>query len=168
MLKILLRQSNSSPLTSSTSGVLTSKPMLLKRLLLNELSVFQRLYLDKGSAGLKEFVKKRIKSAEDLTSATNRYRRYYASIKTSSLQVESEAMQTQIRMSFDQLEDLYPAARFADVFFLIGKMSTGGTVSNKGLLIGTELFSRTADSPTDELNEWLKQVTRPVEVIPAM
>jgi hypothetical protein len=43
-------------------------------------AVFQAEYLDKGSPGLKDFLRLRIKSAENLVGAIDRMPKYYASI----------------------------------------------------------------------------------------
>lgn len=67
-------------------------------------------------------------------------------------------MEKQMRKSFRRFKKLYTAAVFPDVYFLIGVSNTGGTASENGLLIGTELFSLTNETPRDELSGWLKNI----------
>lgn len=130
----------------------------------NQVEVFEREYLKRGSDGLQDFIKLRITSADALVKTINRNPKYYASIRESTQRVE--AMQTKIRACFYALKYLYSEAVFPDVYFVIGRMSSGGTLSNRGLLIGTEMHGRTARTPEDELSDWLKQVLRPIEDVP--
>src|SRR3569832_48766 len=50
-------------------------------------AIFQSEYLDKGSPGLKDFLRLRIKSAENLVGAIDRMPKYYASIRPQTLRV---------------------------------------------------------------------------------
>ena len=132
----------------------------------NKREVFDREYFQKGSIGLKDFFTVRIKSIESLVGVMDIRPRYYASIRQSTLSVDS--MQGAIRNSLRKLKEIYAEAVFPDVYFLIGKMSSGGTTSMHGLLIGTEMYGRTAETPMAELNDWLKQVIRPIDDLPAI
>jgi len=97
-------------------------------------AIFQTEYLDKGSPGLKDFLRLRIKSADDLVSAIDRMPRYYASIRPQTLQVEK--MEKRLRAAFEKFKSIYPAAVFPDVYFLIGVTNSGGTTGPSALLIG--------------------------------
>jgi hypothetical protein len=126
--------------------------------------IFQREYLDKGSAGLKDFVKLRIKSAHDLVGAMQIRPKYYASLREITPHVGR--MEPEIRASFQKLKDLYADAVFPDVYFLIGVTNSGGTTSDRGLLIGLEMHAKTAETDMTEMSSWLKQVLGPVEDMP--
>src|SRR5471032_397753 len=63
---------------------------------------------------------------------------------------------------------LYEPAMFPDVYLLIGAMSSGGTASPDGLLIGTELFSAGPGVPTDELSAWEKTVVKSANLLPSI
>jgi predicted Zn-dependent protease DUF2268 len=130
----------------------------------NQVEVFEREYLKRGSDGLRDFIKLRITSADALVKTINKNPKYYASIRESTLRVE--AMETKMRACFYALKYLYNDAVFPDVYFVIGRMSSGGTTSDRGLLIGTEMHGRTARAPEDELSDWHKQVLRPIEDVP--
>jgi hypothetical protein len=129
-------------------------------------AIFQSEYLDKGSPGLKDFLRLRIKSAEDLVSAIDRIPKYYASIRPQTLQVQR--MEKRMRAAFEKFKSIYPAAVFPDVYFLIGVTNSGGTTGPSGLLIGTELYAKTAKTPMDELPAWLRVVFSNVENVPAI
>lgn len=126
--------------------------------------VFEREYFKPGSVGLADFTKLRLKDAKSLVTSVNRFRAYYESARPSTLRIES--MQPKIRASFYALKHLYPEAIFPDVYFVIGMLSTGGTTSGRGLLIGAEMYGRTPNTPVETLNDWLKQVLAPVENVP--
>jgi hypothetical protein len=121
-------------------------------------------YFDAGSVGLQDFVASKIGSAEELLAVVRARRKYYASARESTLRIAR--MEPAIRAGFRRLKELYPDAIFPDTYFVIGKMNSGGTTSQNGLLIGAEMHARTASTPLDELSDWLKGIVDPVEDIP--
>jgi hypothetical protein len=132
----------------------------------NGVEVFQKEYIDKGSIGLRDFVQLRIGSAGNLARNVSQYPRYYRSIRASTYRISSSI--PLIRASFRRLKDLYPDAVFPDVYFVIGRMSSGGTTSDNGLLIGTEMYGRTPEMPIAELDEWYQQVLKPIDALPGI
>lgn len=129
-------------------------------------AIFQTGYLDKGSPGLKDFLRLRIKSAETLVATLDRMPKYYASIRPQTLQVQR--MEKRMRAAFEKFKSIYPAAVFPDVYFLIGVTNSGGTTGPSGLLIGTEMYGKTAKSPMDELSGWQRVVLANVDYVPAI
>lgn len=130
----------------------------------DKLAIFQSEYFDRGSYGLREFTRLRIQSAANLLATVQSRPRYYASIRESTLKVES--MKSGILASFHKLKSLYPGAVFPDVYFLIGVMNSGGTTTGRGLLIGTEMYGLTDQSPHEELTDWHKTVLKSIDAIP--
>ena len=130
------------------------------------IAIFQTEYLDKGSAGLKDFLRLRIGSAENIVSMIDQMPKYYASIRPSTLTVRR--MEKKMRAAFVKFKSLYPDAVFPDVYFVIGITSTGGTTGPSGLLIGTEMYGKTPKTPNDELKDWLRAVLSTVENVPAI
>ncbi len=118
------------------------------------IAVFQTEYLDKGSVGLTDFVRLRIKRAKDIVEVVDRLPRFFASIRRSTLRVKE--MEGEMRLSFRRFKKLYPDAVFPDVYFVIGVLNTGGTTSSNGLLLGTELYGLTAETPRDEIAALLR------------
>lgn len=129
----------------------------------NRSEVFDREYFGKGSAGLRAFKRLRIDDCS-FAKTIAKHPRYYASIKASTLKVAK--MKGRIQSSFRRLKALYDDAVFPDVYFLIGCMNSGGVSTDTGLLIGTEMYGRTALTPEDELSEWHRQVLKPIEELP--
>lgn len=101
-------------------------------------SMLQRDYLDRGTAGLRDFIPGRILGASQLAQMIASRRARYDAIRESSLRV-TEA-EPGIRAAFRALEERYPDAVFPDVYFVIGRFNSGGTVSQNGLLIGAEMY----------------------------
>jgi hypothetical protein len=129
-------------------------------------AIFQSEYLDKGSAGLKDFIRLRIKSADALVTSIDRLPKYYASIRPSTLQIAK--MEKRMRKAFVKFKNIYPDAVFPDVYFLVGIANTGGTTGPSGLLIGAEMYGQTKDTPIDELPEWLRLVLAGVDQLPGI
>jgi hypothetical protein len=127
-------------------------------------AVIDELYLKPGTKGVKGFTRGRIKSAEHLASVIRMHARYYSSIQPSLDSIAG--MKEEIRQSLVKLKELYPEAVFPTVYFVIGALSSGGTTSNDGLIIGAEMYGRTPDTPTGELNDWLVTVIKPVSEVP--
>lgn len=56
-----------------------------------------------------------------------------------------------LELNLSRFKDLYPDAKLPPVYFLIGRISSGGTLSDSGLLIGTEVFALGPDVDVSEL-----------------
>ncbi|HEX8632890.1 MAG TPA: hypothetical protein VF703_01920 [Pyrinomonadaceae bacterium] len=112
------------------------------------IAIFQTEYLDQGSAGLKDFVRLRIKNAKALVETIDKLPKFYASVRPGTLRVAQ--MEKKMRRSFHNFKRIYPDAAFPDVYFVIGVANTGGTASGSGLLIGAELYGLTPRTPRDE------------------
>ncbi len=61
---------------------------------------------------------------------------------------------------------MYPDAQFPTVYFVIGRLTSGGTVSDRGLLIGAEVNSLGKGVDTSEINPSFVHAMGPVERIP--
>ena len=89
------------------------------------------------------------------------YPRYYAAVRATTLSVDTNvAIKRGIHRGLTKLTELYPEARFRDVYFLIGNLYTGGTVGRSGMLVGTEQYASGPDTPRDELPAWAQEATR--------
>jgi hypothetical protein len=131
-------------------------------------SDFETLYFGKASNGLKDFVRVRASSVNP-TSLANVVRtkpRYFASIRPFTLQAPSVG--AEVQRLFAKFKRMFPDAVFSDVYLMMGGMATGGTITNNSILIGTELFGRDASTPTEELGDWHKAVTKPISDLPVI
>lgn len=130
----------------------------------NDLIVYRDEYLRKGSVGLKEFTRLRIGSSCSLVDTIGYAPKYYESLRGPSLKVASFEPQT--RAAFRKLKEIYPAAVFPDVYFVIGRMSSAGTLSEKGLLIGVDMYGANSPGITDGLSSWHRAVLSSVDRLP--
>ncbi len=126
--------------------------------------IFDSEYLAKGSAGLQAFSRLRIGDADQLVAAIDRHPRYYAQLRARSLDLDAHT--ASIRTALRKMATLYPDAVFPDVYFVIGRMNSGGTLDGTGLLIGLEMFGRGPDTPLDELGDWHRAVVGAMDKLP--
>jgi hypothetical protein len=106
--------------------------------------VLQKEYLDKGSPGLKGFIRNRIESGKYLSKTVRSQLGYYTYVRPFTLSIAQK--KERLYECFLNLKKLYPAAVFPDVYFVIGANNTGGTTFSQGLIIGAERFGKTTDT----------------------
>jgi flavodoxin len=108
---------------------------------------FQRLYLDRATNGLLDFIQARELTAEKFVDAVSRNYKFYQSVRTNTY----EAKQTEpvIEEVFERFKEIYPNFKPFKVCFAIGIKNTGGTVSNEYVLIGTEVTTATNEKSID-------------------
>ena len=97
-------------------------------------------YLDKGSQGVKDFMRNRIESAENLSAIVLKNRTYFEGLRRSNNELIQNAL-PELRKDFREFKRLYPDAVFPPVYFVIGALTSGGTQSPHGLIIGAEMLS---------------------------
>lgn len=120
----------------------------------DSINIIQKLYLDRGTDGLKEFQKVRYFGAEFFVERIKKYKKFYQSVRNNTmlpLQIKD------LSSLIGNFKNIYPDARPAKICFAIGPMSTGGTISNNYLLIGVEMLAGSKDCDVSEItNENLK------------
>lgn len=117
--------------------------------------IFKKYYFKKGSKGLKDFYKSKIKSTEKFSNFILAFDTYYESIQPDISNLTD--LKQQIQAHFKDFKQLYPKAKFPDVYFVVGNFRSNGTISKNGLLIGTEMLSKTPHSDT---SSWNKDILR--------
>ena len=130
----------------------------------NDLYVYRDEYLRKGSDGLKAFTEMRVGSSCSLVDAIAASPKYYAGLRGPSLKVAS--YEPQIRASYKKLQEIYVDAVFPDVYFVIGRKSSAGTLTDKMLLIGVDMFGKSDQASIAELTPWLKAVVGSMDRLP--
>ncbi len=114
----------------------------------------QKFYFDKKSPGLKEFTQRREINAAAMEKVIKAYPKYLESVRANTLKLKG--ITEKLKGYFRKLKQIYPDVLYPDIYFTIGCFNTGGTVSGRMLLIGSEMMCADEDSPKDELNKWLK------------
>jgi len=127
-------------------------------------AVLARDYLEPGSRGLLQFFVSRIGSAEALARTVLADRPYYDAIRANTRLPERQ--EPAIRQAFHRLQEIFPEAEFPDVYFLIGRLNSGGTTSADALLIGSELFAVGGDVPESAIPEHAAALVKPVTQLP--
>lgn len=119
-------------------------------------SLLETEYLDIGSAGLQEFIPDRITSGQKLHQAIQHHPKYFAAIRKATQTLAT--LEPEIRQALRNLHKLYADATFPDIYYVIGAMSSGGTSTPSGLVMGVELFGRGPGVPMDEMGDWHRAV----------
>lgn len=130
----------------------------------NNLVIYRDEYFKKGSVGLQEFLRGKIGNSCNLVTAIDAAPKYYGALRTQSAKVEN--YKPQMLASFKKLKEIYPDAAFPNVYFVVGRMNTGGNATLKGLLIGVEMYGKTDDASVAELSGWKKANVGRIEKIP--
>ena len=98
------------------------------------------------------------------------YPKFYASVRPYTLEVgkqgEAGKQGPTILKYLDRYRELYPEANFPPVYLVIGRLTSGGTTSDRGLLIGTEVNSLDKNVDTSEISPSFRHAVGPVERIP--
>lgn len=131
---------------------------------IHSLAAFNDYYFKNASEGLKDYFSLRIYSTELFMNNLVAKKAFYKAIRKNTLRAEQ--FKEPIRNSFKNLKNIYPAAIFPNVYFVIGRWSSAGTVSRNGLLIGTDMLSKSADIPLHELSLWEKNNYKEIEDLP--
>ncbi len=127
---------------------------------LDQVRAFRDLYLRPASPGLRDWMRLRLSPAEQAAAAqlaqvTAARPRFYAGIRANTLALGmTERVIDSIRACLRHLKALYAEAVFPDLYFLIGRISSAGTVGPAGLLIGAEMLCCNEGTPKDELSDW--------------
>jgi hypothetical protein len=129
-------------------------------------TALETLYLKPGTRGLEDWKRLRLKDAATMAKTVDSAAVYYESARASTLRIAEQ--EPRIRAMFRKLDELYDDAVFPDVYFVIGRLSSGGTPSDAGLLIGAEMYGRTDDPVVGRMGAWLSAVLRPVEDVPGI
>jgi len=128
--------------------------------------IYQKEYFDKGSVGLQDYYQSKIRSTELFVENLEKKPNFYRAIRANTKRVAS--MTPQIQEGFRKLKELYPPARFPNVYFVIGRFNSGGTASGNGMLIGTDMQVRSADIPLEELSLWARNNFNTLEGLPTL
>lgn len=100
---------------------------------------FQNLYFDRATDGLIDFIKARDFTIEKFVQAVARYPKFYTTVR--SYTYESKKAAPLIEEVFNKVKGMYSNFKPFKVCFAIGFRYTGGTVSKRFVLLGTELVT---------------------------
>ncbi len=131
----------------------------------DRVAIFQRLYIQPGTIGLKDFSQSGRLDSKTLAKTIENRPNFFKSIRAATANIGKQRAETVA--AFRKFKTLYPEAIFPESYFVIGQMQSGGTASPNGLLMGAEMFTRLIGVPTNELNDWAKgAIMEPGEIPP--
>ena len=124
---------------------------------LKQIEFIQKLYVDKGTKGLKSFMVLREYNAILWVKLIRIYPKFWRSIRPNTFTVKSFA--PEIESSIKKFKILYPELKDASMYFTIGGLRSGGTTMNNMVLVGTEIATGNASTDVSEFpNKWLEGV----------
>ncbi|HUS02749.1 MAG TPA: DUF2268 domain-containing putative Zn-dependent protease [Chitinophagaceae bacterium] len=128
------------------------------------IELYNKYYFEKASPGLQDYFTLRIFSVEYFLGNQKVKKAFYRSIRPNTLRVDE--FKTQMKRFFVKLKEIYDDAIFPNVYFVIGRWNSAGTVSSNGLLIGTDMMSKSDIVPLNELSLWEKNNFKPIDNLP--
>ncbi|MDB4951852.1 MAG: hypothetical protein JWM27_4501 [Gemmatimonadetes bacterium] len=127
-------------------------------------AIWRDEYVQRASDGYLDYFLGKVHTVESFSRFVSRNEAYYDGIRGSTAGVA--AMAPRMRQAFRRMKELYPAAFFPDVYFGIGRLTSGGTVSQRGLLIGTEMYAVAPGTDTTGLPDYAKRIVAPIDALP--
>lgn len=122
-----------------------------------KLNLINKLYIDKGTKGLKEFMKLRDYNDSLYIKSIEEYPKFWNSIRPNTLTVKNKI--TEFENAVQSFQKLYPELKNSDMYFTIGVLNSGGTITDNMVLIGAEISMGTSKTDVSEFkSDWLKNV----------
>jgi hypothetical protein len=118
----------------------------------HRLAIYKKYYVDAGTVGLQDYFAIKVRSMKNFVKTHDAKPKFYAAIRKNTFMVDEQ--KPQMIASFVKLKQLYPAAGFPDIYFVMGAFTSGGTSTDNGLLIGLDQIVRTPEIPVNELTLW--------------
>jgi len=119
-------------------------------------ALFSKNYFARGTKGLRDFYRYKIKDRKQFVATVEQGKGFYASIEEDLMQVD--LFRDTIVNNFKKFKQVYPKAQFGDIYFVVGRLNSNGTISKNGLIIGVELLSKTPENSTNwnkDLQKWV-------------
>ena len=118
-----------------------------------QLELLNKLFIGKGSDGLRMIMESRRYTPQEYVGAINNYPQFWKSIRANTY--KSKQLAGELQDGIEQLRKIYPALRPAKIYFTIGVFKTGGTTLEDAVLIGSEVALADAGVITSEFPQAL-------------
>lgn len=120
-----------------------------------KLDLIKRLYTDKATKGLKAFMNARDYNDSVYVKVIEKYPEFWNSVRPNTLTIKTKTKE--LEAGVVRLKQLYPELKDAEMYFTIGGLNAGGTVSGNMVLVGAELATGIGSTDVSEFkDEWLK------------
>jgi len=128
--------------------------------------VFRSYYFTPASVGMDDYMSLKVNSIDAFVAHILSKPRFYAAIRANTYKVDG--FKKDFKKSFQAFKKIYPAAVFPDVYFVIGALTSAGTVSDAGLLIGVNQIALSDDTPLEELSFSQRTRMNKISYMPAI
>jgi len=128
----------------------------------DSIKILEEEYINKGSAGVEQFMQGRIRSGKYLQQTIAQHAAYYTYLRQHTSKLDKAL--SRMHRHYKQLKKLYPETNIPQVYFVIGALNSAGTIQ-KDPVIGVDMFGFYPETPKQELSPWLLSVLRPIEQI---
>lgn len=123
----------------------------------HKIQLINSLYISKGTKGLRSFMEVRQFNDTLWVDLIEKYPKFWNSVRPNTLEIKNKI--PQLEKAVERLKQIYPDLKDAEMYFMIGGLSTGGTVKDNAVLIGSEIATADAKTDISEFNDdWLKNV----------
>ena len=106
---------------------------------INKTQIFENIYIENASKGLKDFIKSRDFTSEKWIKSFTEYPKFWNSIRPKTENIHKDF--NQVEKIYKKFQKIYPEFNPPKIYFTIGILKGGGTVINGNLIIGSELAS---------------------------
>lgn len=122
-----------------------------------KLDLIKKLYTDKATKGLKAFMSARNYNDSLYVKIIDKYPKFWNTVRPNTLMIKTKT--NELEASVGRLKEIYPELKDAEMYFTIGGLNSGGTVSGNKVLVGAELATGLPSTDVSEFkDEWLKGV----------
>ncbi|MDM1554488.1 MULTISPECIES: DUF2268 domain-containing putative Zn-dependent protease [Chryseobacterium] len=116
-----------------------------------KISTFQKLYVDKATSGLKDFIQSRNFTSTQWIESFESKPKFWNSIRSKTENIQKDFKN--IENLYQSFSRLYSGFSPPKIYFTIGNLKGGGTVINGNLIIGSELASSDKTVDYSELSK---------------
>lgn len=107
------------------------------------------LYFAQATPGMQDYFGLKVSSVNYFIDQVIRHSKFHATVRNNTL--AAERSKPAIMAALRRFKAIYPAAAFPDVYFVMGAFTSGGTVSDRGLLVG---INQMANGPGVDVTEF--------------
>jgi hypothetical protein len=130
----------------------------------NAHAIFKTHYFDKASVGMDDYMNLKVSTINQFVRHIKTHPKFYSTIKGNTL--KADAYKAKYKQSFKNLKLLYPKANFPDVYFIIGALTSAGTVSDAGLLLGLNQICKDDKTNLEELDFAERLLVNKIALLP--
>lgn len=116
-----------------------------------KISTFKKLYVDKATPGLKDFIQSRNFTSEQWIESFESKPKFWKSIRSKTKNIQKDFKN--IESLYQNFSRLYAGFSPPKIYFTMGNLKGGGTVINGNLIIGSELAASDKTVDYSELSK---------------